>query len=227
MTARESTQEQTQPEYMSKKVVINGQTVTLYSLNGVTWLSTPDQLPDTMARLDNTRILLHDPKSGEVSAAPAPAPAPKATAARYRMRGPKPRPILQPDGTLAPVVEREPVAATETQVQITHQEIQVVREPKKDPRTAFSKHLDGNKGVTPKAPTVKVRAEKESRAGVEVKKVTPQKASTSAKSEDKRVAKDSSSKKARKNIVKSSPKSVPAKKKGSSAAPKKSSKGKK
>jgi hypothetical protein len=215
---------------MSKKVVINGQTVTLYSLNGVTWLSTPDQLSDTMARLDNTRILLHDPKTGEVTAAPAPAPAPKATAARYRMRGPKPRPILQPDGTLAPVVEREPVAATETQVQITHQEIQVVRDPKKDSRTAFSKHLDGKKGVTSKATTEKVKAEKESRPAVAVKTVVPQKASVSSKSEDKKgavVAKASSSKKAPKSAVKSSPKSAPAKKKASSATPKKSSKGKK
>ena len=217
-------------------MVINGQTVTLYSLNGVTWLSTPDQIPDTMARLDNTRILLHDPKAGEAApAAVAPALAPKATAARYRMRGPKPRPILQPDGTLAPVIEREPVAATETQVQITHQEIQVVRDPKKDTRTAFSKHLDAKKGVASKVASEKGKLEKASRSTVGSKKAAPQKNSESSKSEGTKraakivapIAKASSAKKAPKSIAETSTKGAPAKKSTSGATSKKSSKGKK
>ena len=49
-------------EYMTKRVSLNGETVTLYSLNGVTWISTPDELPSLMERLENARITLGDQK---------------------------------------------------------------------------------------------------------------------------------------------------------------------
>jgi hypothetical protein len=122
MTTRELSNSLTSNEYMSKKVIINGQPVTLYSKNGLTWLSSPEEIPDVMARLENTRVLLNDLKSekdakdaketkgekgekcAEVSAEKGadreialPA-AQKPTAARYRMKGPKPRPILRQDG---------------------------------------------------------------------------------------------------------------------------------
>jgi hypothetical protein len=114
-----------QPQsYMTKKVVLGGQTVTLYSVNGITWLSSPDQLPETMARLENARILLTDPKAAEAAAAAAP----KATTARYRMKGPKPRPILQPDGTLLPPTERLIPPATETQVKVEAGKVELVED---------------------------------------------------------------------------------------------------
>ena len=59
-------------KYLTKQVSLGGEVVTLYSINGITWLSTPDQLPDLMARLENSRITLTDVKSedgGEKGAA--------------------------------------------------------------------------------------------------------------------------------------------------------------
>lgn len=125
-TSHDGSSDSSEPKYLTKKVVLNGQTVTLYSLNGATWLSSPDQLPDVMARLDNTRILLTDPKAAaEQGITPPPAP-PKSTGARYRMKGPKPRPILQPDGTLLPPSERLPAPAVDTEVKVSGDSIEVL-----------------------------------------------------------------------------------------------------
>ena len=149
-TARDGSSDSQEPQYLTKKVVLNGQTVTLYSANGVTWLSSPDQLPDVMARLENTRILLTDPKAAaEQGITPQPA-APKAPGARYRMKGPKPRPILQPDGTLLPPTERAPVAATDTKVSLSSEGVEVLddspaarikqlRAPKEEAKKAAAK----------------------------------------------------------------------------------------
>jgi hypothetical protein len=65
MSAQDSTSGDQSQQYLSKRVMINGQFVTLYSVNGVTWLSSPEDIPDTMARLDNTRVTLSDEKAPE------------------------------------------------------------------------------------------------------------------------------------------------------------------
>ena len=115
-----------QPPYLSKKVKINGQFVTLYSTNGLTWLSSPEELQDTMARLENTRVTLGDGKPAEgdekseksdksekgekgekVAAAP-----PKLPGSQYRMKGPKPRPILRQGGKVVEGTPIEPVSAS-------------------------------------------------------------------------------------------------------------------
>jgi hypothetical protein len=147
MTTRDLTTPTTSTEYMSKKVIINGQPVTLYSRNGLTWLSSPEEIPDVMARLENTRVLLNDLKSdkdakeakgekgekGEKSAeknadqeVALPA-AQKPTAARYRMKGPKPRPILRQDGvaitgTPVPVAQ---LSSSSVQMKVADEETEV------------------------------------------------------------------------------------------------------
>jgi hypothetical protein len=125
-TSHDGSSDSSEPKYLTKKVVLNGQTVTLYSLNGATWLSSPDQLPDVMARLDNTRILLTDPKAAAEQGITAPPAPPKSTGARYRMKGPKPRPILQPDGTLLPPSERLPAPAVDTEVKLSADNVEVL-----------------------------------------------------------------------------------------------------
>jgi hypothetical protein len=107
--------------------MINGQFVTLYSVNGVTWLSSPEDIPDTMARLDNTRITLKDenPADGDrgkgdqgdkgergEKAEKAAAPPPKAPGSHYRMKGPKPRPILRQGGKVVKGTPIEPISAS-------------------------------------------------------------------------------------------------------------------
>lgn len=126
MTQRGSISSDPKTGYLCKKVLVNGQTVTLYSLNGQTWLSSPEQLPEIMERLDCTRILLNDPKAeeqggDEKSAKPAPVPAPaliKPSMPKYRMRGPKPRPILDQGGGAisGPPVESVPASALEVKL---------------------------------------------------------------------------------------------------------------
>ena len=125
-TPHDGLSEATEPKYLTKKVVLNGQTVTLYSINGVTWLSSPDQIPDVMARLDNTRILLADPKAAAEQGITAQPAAPKSTGARYRMKGPKPRPILQPDGTLLPPTERLATPAVDTDISVSSESVEVL-----------------------------------------------------------------------------------------------------
>jgi hypothetical protein len=125
-TSHDGSTDSSEPKYLTKKVVLNGQIVTLYSINGATWLSSPDQLPDVMARLDNTRILLTDPKAAAEQGITAPSAPPKSTGARYRMKGPKPRPILQPDGTLLPPSERLAAPAVDTEVKLTADNVEVL-----------------------------------------------------------------------------------------------------
>ena len=119
MTAQESSSSSQGQQYLSKKVKVNGQFVTLYSLNGLTWLSSPEDLQNTMERLDSSRVTFNDQKGeknekdakdakdekgdkGEKAAAPAP----KMASSQYRMKGPKPRPILRQGGK---VVEGPPI----------------------------------------------------------------------------------------------------------------------
>jgi hypothetical protein len=125
MSVRSSSSDDNSQEYLSKKVSINGQTVTLYSSNGQTWFSSPEEIPEVMARLENTRILLNDPK-GE--AAPLP---PKATSAKYRLRGPKPRPILQTEGGPIKGTPVEPISSSTVEVKMGGESVEVVSQPGK------------------------------------------------------------------------------------------------
>ncbi len=110
-------------KYLSKRVMINGQFVTLYSANGNTWVSSPEEIPALMERLDNARITLAPGEKvaeGEPSAAPAKAQpaeddkaaAPKVLQTKYRMKGPKPRPILRQGGIVIKGTPVEPISAS-------------------------------------------------------------------------------------------------------------------
>jgi len=125
MSAQDSSSGDQSQQYLSKRVMINGQFVTLYSVNGVTWLSSPEDIPDTMARLDNTRITLGEEKApegdkgkddkagkGDKNEKAAAAPPPKAAGSQYRMKGPKPRPILRQGGKVVEGTPIEPVSAS-------------------------------------------------------------------------------------------------------------------
>ncbi|MEY4701824.1 MAG: hypothetical protein RL326_2011 [Pseudomonadota bacterium] len=112
-------------EYLSKRVLVNGQFVTLYSLNGQTWLSSPEEIPELMARLDNTRIMLSNPEKPEGEAQQAKPqsaepPAAKTASNKYRMKGPKPRPILKQGGVVIKGTPIEPISASNTVVSFSH-----------------------------------------------------------------------------------------------------------
>lgn len=126
MATQDSSSGEQNQQYLSKRVMINGQFVTLYSINGQTWLSSPEDIPDTMARLDNTRITLTEEKEGEKDekaakekaakeekAAPPP---PKVQGSQYRMKGPKPRPILRQGGKVVEGTPIEPVSASSVNI---------------------------------------------------------------------------------------------------------------
>jgi hypothetical protein len=132
MSAPESASgDQNQQNYLSKRVMINGQFVTLYSANGVTWLSSPEDIPNTMARLDNTRVTLTDEKAAEGDKGEKTekgdkgekgdkekqaAPPPKPQGSQYRMKGPKPRPILRQGGKVVEGTPIEPVSASSVNI---------------------------------------------------------------------------------------------------------------
>ena len=131
MSAQDSTSGDQSQQYLSKRVMINGQFVTLYSVNGVTWLSSPEDIPDTMARLDNTRITLTEENASEgekgkaekvdkgekgEKVEKAAAPPPKAPGSQYRMKGPKPRPILRQGGKVVEGTPIEPISASSVNI---------------------------------------------------------------------------------------------------------------
>lgn len=129
MNFRDSSQGSTEKKYISKKVLINGQFVTLYSLNGQTWLSSPEDIPALMDRLENARVTLNaaekvaEGEDGKLAGAEAKdkkekkpeAEAPeRVLATKYRMKGPKPRPILRQDGVVIKGTPIEPISASGT-----------------------------------------------------------------------------------------------------------------
>jgi hypothetical protein len=131
MATQDSSSGEQNQQYLSKRVMINGQFVTLYSVNGQTWLSSPEDIPDTMARLDNTRITLTDEKEGEkddksakekgakekgAKEEKAAAPPPKIQGSQYRMKGPKPRPVLRQGGKVVEGTPIEPVSASSVNI---------------------------------------------------------------------------------------------------------------
>jgi hypothetical protein len=133
MNFRDANQDSTEVKYISKRVMINGQFVTLYSANGQTWLSSPEDIPALMERLDNARVTLNTAdKVAEGEAAKVAEPEAKtkpedktkkepqqeaperALSAKYRMKGPKPRPILRQDGVVIKGTPIEPISASAT-----------------------------------------------------------------------------------------------------------------
>lgn len=131
MSAQDSSSSDQSQQYLSKRVMINGQFVTLYSVNGVTWLSSPEDIPDTMARLDNTRITLTEENAPEgdkgkaekgdkgekgEKVEKAAAPPPKTPGSQYRMKGPKPRPILRQGGKVVEGTPIEPISASSVNI---------------------------------------------------------------------------------------------------------------
>ena len=117
--------------------MINGQFVTLYSLNGQTWLSSPEDIPDTMARLESSRISLTDAKeeqegkgakddkaakSGKSESQASGksedkgAAAPKSPHSQYRVKGPKPRPVLRQGGKVVKGSPVDPISGSEVKV---------------------------------------------------------------------------------------------------------------
>jgi len=125
MASQEIHRDSTDTKYLSKRVLLNGQFVTLYSINGQTWLSSPEEIPELMARLENARIMLANPEQQtnaeagkEAKKAPAPEQ-PQATPkisqnSKYRMKGPKPRPILRQGGVTIVGTPVEPISASNT-----------------------------------------------------------------------------------------------------------------
>lgn len=106
--------------YISKTVVVNGESITLYSQNGMTWLSRPDDIPSTMERLENHRITLNDPKAEGGEAAK------KAAKDRFKPRGPRGAPptvqtdkkvedpeIFEDDMDVLDELENEPLVASD------------------------------------------------------------------------------------------------------------------
>ena len=128
MNFRDTSVEALDGKYLSKRVMVNGQFVTLYSANGQTWVSSPEDLPDLMDRLENARITLNTAEKvteGESKAVAKPegkpgekveekAPQPKFVQPKYRMKGPKPRPILRQGGIVIQGTPIEPISASNT-----------------------------------------------------------------------------------------------------------------
>jgi hypothetical protein len=126
MNFRDSNQDQVEVKYVSKRVMINGQFVTLYSANGQTWLSSPEDIPALMERLDNARVTLNTAEKvaeGEAAKVAEPESKPKketqeaperVLSTKYRIKGPKPRPILRQDGVVIKGTPVEPISASST-----------------------------------------------------------------------------------------------------------------
>jgi hypothetical protein len=131
MSSQDSQKDSSEAQYLSKRVLVNGQFVTLYSSNGQTWLSSPEEIPELMARLDNARIMLASGEKPEVAegakpqktdgAAEQPVPA-KLASNKYRMKGPKPRPILRQGGAVIMGTPVEPISASSTVVTMSPSE---------------------------------------------------------------------------------------------------------
>lgn len=130
MNFRDINLESVDGKYMSKRVMVNGQFVTLYSSNGQTWVSSPEEIPSLMERLENARITLNTAEKvaeGEGAAVAKPegkekaaakgdekAEQPKFVQQKYRMKGPKPRPILRQGGVVIQGTPIEPISASST-----------------------------------------------------------------------------------------------------------------
>jgi hypothetical protein len=199
MSNRESNSSESNSGYMRKKVMVNGQPVTLYSKNGQTWLSSPEEIEDVMARLDNTRSLLGDLKAeaaGKDAAADKKDKSDKSdkggkgqgtedtsaamasknsttVVGRYRMKGPKPRPILRQDGVAITGTPVAPISASQVQMKVGDDQ----------PATAAKSEVSGKKAAPAKRASVKGQTSSEavSKLAKALSKVVPQAKKGSAK----------------------------------------------
>ena len=173
MTTQDQVSNGESGEYLSKKVIVNGQFVTLYSSNGHTWLSSPEELPEVMARLENIRISMTDLKGqaagpgakGEAKGAEAtgsdvkgegekppvasvPSEPVISNPSKYRMKGPKPRPILRQGGVAVKGISVEPFSASTVQVKVEAQKPTQKATPKsKSPVKSAAKVLAKGSGM--------------------------------------------------------------------------------
>lgn len=180
-------------DYLTKKVKVNGQLVTLYSLNGQTWLSSPEEIPEVMARLESARVTLNDgAKEGKeakeakegAEAPPAkdakppekvasPLAAPTSLASKYRMKGPKPRPILKQNGMVFKGTPVEPFSASAVQV-ATEKAVEAKGAKSDRPKLKAPVRAQAKGAAAPAGKKIKVAAGKASPKPVKV--ASPQKA---------------------------------------------------
>jgi len=154
MNTHDSSKGSKEQEYLSKRVLVNGQFVTLYSINGQTWLSSPEEIPELMARLENARIMLANPEKAEGDAQPAKTPpaepqAPKVAQNKYRMKGPKPRPILKQGGVVIKGTPIEPISASGTVMAFSHDE-EMAQDSKSDAKHGRAEPHKGKSAVKAK-----------------------------------------------------------------------------
>jgi len=163
MDFRDSNQGSQGSKYISKRVTINGQYVTLYSSNGQTWVSSPEDLPALMERLENARITLNTAEKvaeGEGSKAAKPdskekeGQEPKAKEqpekilqTKYRVKGPKPRPILRQDGVVIKGTPIEPVSASSTVLSFSSDQVLEVEETESKSKKPVAKDSKPKKEV--------------------------------------------------------------------------------
>lgn len=183
MDFRDSNQVGSEEKYISKKVMINGQFVTLYSSNGQTWVSSPEEIPALMERLDTARITITTGgKLPEGEAAKVVKPEAKeedrsvpqkVMQTKYRLKGPKPRPILKQDGLVIEGTPIEPISASNTTLSFSSDgEVPLQR----DAIPAKPKKVAKQKGSVHKAPIFQkkvapVVAAKVAKPAVEAKKL--------------------------------------------------------
>jgi hypothetical protein len=161
MNFRDSNHGGGEEKYISKKVMINGQFVTLYSANGQTWVSSPEDIPALMERLENARITLTTgeklPEGEGIKAAKPEAKEkeeersvpPKVLQTKYRLKGPKPRPILRQDGLVIQGTPIEPISASSTTLSFSS-DVEVTA--KSGAPSASAKKAPKHKGKVHKAP---------------------------------------------------------------------------
>ncbi len=169
MNFRDSNGDSSDGKYICKRVMVNGQFVTLYSTNGQTWLSSPEDIPALMERLENARITLNpeekgaEGEGGKVAAKESAAEDDKAAAApkplqtKYRIKGPKPRPILRQGGVVIRGTPIEPISASSASISFSSdseyeaEDDKSARSPKDKLKDKQGKKLAGATDATKRA----------------------------------------------------------------------------
>ena len=165
MNFRDSNQGSQEGKYISKKVMINGQYVTLYSSNGQTWVSSPEDIPALMERLDNARITLNTAqKVAEGEGSKTAKPEAKKTdeqdpkvkeqpervlQTKYRVKGPKPRPILRQDGLVIKGTPISPISASSTVLSFSSDQGDAVEDSPAAKKTQAGKESNQKKDAMP------------------------------------------------------------------------------
>jgi hypothetical protein len=217
MNFRDSSQDSNSANYITKRVLLNGQFVTLYSINGQTWLSSPEDIPALMERLDNARVTLSsgdkDKEGANENGAKATADTSKdkkvvegggddeaskrPLATKYKVKSPRPRPILRQDGMVITGIPVDPVSASSTALSFSSDPEYLEADAKMMSRSVSNNKKAPKKVVDSKVKGAKV--EKVCEAAAPVKKVAPLKAKTEKLTEGVRGGKAVSAKNNTKN----------------------------